>query len=401
MKKFSFKAKNWQGKSVDGVVEAQSRKSAIKLLKERELVVISISEKKEDIFEKFQKLFLMHVSLGQVVTFTRQLSTMIEAGLPLTDALTLLEKQSQGKMKTIIEEALAEVQSGEPFAKALKKHEKTFGKAYVASVAAGEEGGVLDKVFKRLADNLEKRKEFLGKVKGAMIYPVIVVVGMILVTFIMMIFVIPKMTALYTEFDAQMPLPTRILMGIADFSANYFWIFPILGIVGYFIFRAYRNTPEGRMKIDELKLKVPIIGPLIKNTILTQISRTLGTLLGTGVPMVQALEIVGEATGNEVYAEGLRRASGRVEKGFPLSESIEENPNFPLIISQMVSTGEETGKIDTVMEDVAHYFSVQAEEKVKTLTSAIEPLIMIILGIGVGFLVIAIILPIYNLTSQF
>jgi type IV pilus assembly protein PilC len=401
MKKFNFKAKNWKGKKIDGVVEARSRKAAVKLLKERELVVINISEKEETIFDKVQKLFLMHVSLGQIVTFTRQLSTMIEAGLPLTDALTLLEKQAQGKMQNIIEESLAEVQSGEPFAKALKKHEKTFGKAYVASVAAGEEGGVLDKVFQRLADNLEKRKEFVGKVKGAMIYPIIVVVGMVLVTFIMMIFVIPKMTALYSEFDAEMPLPTQILMGIANFMANYFYIFPILGVIGYFLFRAYINTPEGRMKIDELKLKVPIIGPLIENTILTQLSRTLGTLLGTGVPMVEALEIVSEATGNEVYAEGLRYAADRVEKGFPLSESLEENPHFPLIVSQMVSTGEETGKIDVVMQDVAHYFSVQAEEKVKTLTSAIEPLIMIVLGVGVGFLVIAIILPIYNLTSQF
>lgn len=401
MKKFSFKAKNWQGKSINGDVEAQSRKSAVKLLKERKLVVISITEKKENIFDRFQKLFLMRVSLGQIVTFTRQLSTMIEAGLPLTDALVLLEKQSQGKMKSIIEEALAEVQSGEPFAKALKKHEKTFGKAYVASVAAGEEGGVLDKVFKRLADNLEKRKEFVGKVKGAMIYPIIVIIGMILVTFIMMIFVIPKMTALYSEFEAEMPLPTQILMAVANFMATYFWLFPVLAGVGYFVFRAYSNTPEGRMKIDELKLKVPIMGPLMKNTILTEMSRTLGTLLGTGVSMVEALEIVGEATGNEVYGEGLRRASDRVEKGFPLSESLEENPNFPLIVSQMVATGEETGKIDKVMQDVSHYFEVQAEEKVKTLTSAIEPLIMIILGIGVGFLVIAIILPIYNLTSQF
>ncbi len=401
MKKFSFKAKNWQGKSINGDVEAQSRKSAVKLLKERKLVVISITEKKENIFDRFQKLFLMRVSLGQIVTFTRQLSTMIEAGLPLTDALVLLEKQSQGKMKSIIEEALAEVQSGEPFAKALKKHEKTFGKAYVASVAAGEEGGVLDKVFKRLADNLEKRKEFVGKVKGAMIYPIIVIIGMILVTFIMMIFVIPKMTALYSEFEAEMPLPTQILMAVANFMAAYFWLFPVLAGVGYFVFRAYSNTPEGRMKIDELKLKVPIMGPLMKNTILTEMSRTLGTLLGTGVSMVEALEIVGEATGNEVYGEGLRRASDRVEKGFPLSESLEENPNFPLIVSQMVATGEETGKIDKVMQDVSHYFEVQAEEKVKTLTSAIEPLIMIILGIGVGFLVIAIILPIYNLTSQF
>ncbi len=401
MKKFSFKAKNWQGKTIKGVVEAQSVTSAVKLLKERKLVVISITEKEEDILEKLQKIFLMRVSFGQIVTFTRQLATMIEAGLPLTDALSLLEKQAQGKMKSIIEESLAQIQSGDPFAKALKKHEKTFGKAYVASVAAGEEGGVLDKVFSRLADNLEKRKEFMGKVKGAMIYPIIVIVGMILVTFIMMIFVIPKMTTLYAEFDAQMPLPTRILMGMANFTSAYFWIFPLLIVIGFFLFRSYRNTPEGRMKIDQLKLKIPIIGPLIENTILTQMTRTLGTLLGTGVAMVEALEIVAEATGNEVYAEGLRQASDRVEKGFPLSESLQENPNFPLIISQMVSTGEETGKIDSVMQDVARYFSVQAEEKVKTLTSAIEPLIMIILGIGVGFLVIAIIMPIYNLTSQF
>ncbi len=401
MKKFAFKAKNWEGKTINGMVEARSREAAVKLLKERKVVVVSIKEKQENFADKLQQLFLMRVSLGQIVTFTRQLATMIEAGLPLTDALTLLKEQTKGKMETIVEEALAEIQAGESLAKALKKHEKTFGKAYVASIAAGEEGGVLGEVFTRLADNLEKRKEFTGKVKGAMIYPVIVIVGMILVTFIMMIFVIPKMTDLYSEFDADLPLPTQILMGMADFSSAYFWVFPLLAAAGYSIFRAFQNTPEGRMKIDETKLKAPIIGPLMKYTILTDMSRTLGTLLGTGVPMVDSLEIVAEATGNEIYAEGLRQASERVEKGFPLSESLGENPHFPLILSQMVSTGEETGKIDQVMQDVARYFSVQAEERVKTLTSAIEPLIMVVLGIGVGFLVIAIILPIYNLTSQF
>ena len=401
MEKFIFKAKNWKGKYVKGVVEAKERKDAVTLLKERDLVILSLSVIKNSLFNQIKAVLLLRVTLGQLCGFTRQLATMVNAGLPIAEALDLLKEQAKGKMKLIVEDCLAKVQGGEPLGKALAKERKIFGDVYIASIKAGEEGGVLDKVLLRLADNLEQRKEFLAKVKGAMIYPVIVVVGMIGVTFIMMIFVVPKMTSLYGEFGTEMPLSTRVLIGLANFVSANVLLFPLAVAGLIFAFSSFNKTKSGKTKIDELKLKIPIVGPLIKAVLLTEITRTLSTLLATGVHLVDSLKIVGAAAGNEVFTQGLDRAAERVEKGLPLSEAIEENPAFPLIVAQLISTGEETGTLDQVLGNVSGYFEAESEEKVKALTSAMEPLIMVVLGLGVGFLVMAIIMPIYNLTSQF
>jgi len=401
MAKFSFRAKNWNGKTIKGIVEAQSEKGAVKLLKERELVVLSLELEKKGLFDQLQSLLHSRVSLSQMAGFTRQLATMISAGLPLTDALDLITKQVKGKLKLIVEESLAKVQAGDSLGKAFEQHQKIFGDVFIASVKAGEEGGVLEEVLLRLADNLEKKKEFYGKVKGALVYPIIVVIGMVLVSVVMMVFVIPKMTSLYAEFGTDLPLPTMILMGVANFVSGNIWALPIIVIGGVVGFKAFVSNPEGKKKVDELKLRIPISGPLTRSIALTEITRTLGILLGTGVPLVDTLEIVAEASGNEVYRQGLDRAAENVEKGVPFSEAIQENPAFPVIVSQMISTGEQTGKLGEVLANVSRYFEVESEEKVKGLTSAIEPLIMVVLGIGVGFLVIAVIMPIYNLTSQF
>jgi len=401
MQKYVFKSKDWAGKTIKGVVEANDRKSAIQLLKDRNLVILSLDEKKSSIFNQIKALIFPGVSIADLANFTRQLATMVDAGLPLADALNLIKEQVKGKLATIIEESLAKIEGGKPLGEALDRYRKVFGQVYISSIKAGEAGGVLDQVLLRLADNLESKKEFRGKVKGAMIYPIIVIIGMIGVAFIMMIFVVPKMTGLYSEMGAEMPLPTRILMSLSEFVGTHVYLFPL--IIGVLVvgFKVYQRTEDGRMKIDEIKLKIPIIGPLIEATALTDLTRTLGTLLGTGVSLVQSLKIVGDAAGNEVYKKGLYRAAERVERGLPLAEAISENEAFPLIVSQLISTGEETGKLDATLQNVSRYFQSESEERVKALTAAIEPLIMIVLGIGVGFLVFAVIMPIYNLTSQF
>lgn len=401
MEKFAFKAKDWQGETVKGIVEAKDRKEAVLLLKKRDLIVISLTPQRKSFLSQLFSVLLRRVTLDQVASFTRRLATMISAGLPLTEALELAKEQNKGRMREIIDEALSKVEGGESLGKALEKERRIFGDVYIASIKAGEEGGVLEKVLLRLAENLEKKREFLGKVKGAMIYPIIIIVGMILVTFIMMVFVIPKMTSLYQEFGSELPMATRILINIASFVSRNAWALPLLVIIIFALFGFVNRTKEGRKKIDELKLRIPIIGPLIEATLLTEITRTLATLLGTGVPLVDSLKVVGEAAGNEIFRQGLDRAADGVEKGLPLSEALSDNPAFPPIVSQMIATGEQTGKLDEILLNISRYFEVEAEQRVKGLTSAIEPLIMIVLGIGVGFLVIAIILPIYNLTSLF
>jgi type IV pilus assembly protein PilC len=326
---------------------------------------------------------------------------MINAGLPLIDALDLLKEQSEGKMATVIDELLGEIKGGKSFSEALKQYKKTFGPIYVSSVEAGEAAGVLEEVLDRLAINLEKKQEFLGKVKGAMIYPVIVIVAMVGVSFIVMTMVVPKLSALYQGFGAQMPATTRILMAVSGFVSHFFWFFPGIFFGSILVYRILLKKKNFREKVDRMKLKIPIVGPLNKAIALTEITRTLGLLVKTGVPLIDALKITGSASGNQVYQKSFEKAAARVEKGFPFSESIREEKLFPRIVAQMVGTGEETGKLDEVLIKLSRYFEVEAEQKVKGLTSAIEPLIIIVLAIGVGFLVFAVITPIYNLTNQF
>jgi len=400
MKKFSFVARDKSGKKNKGLVEANSSKEAVMLLRKRGMVVIDLRLAEKGLFDILKHIF-GRVTSGQITTFTRQLATMVEAGLSLTAALHLLKKQFKGRMAFLIEDLLSAIEGGSSFSKALKGNEKIFGDVYVVSIRAGEEAGVLDKVLVRLADNLEKKKEFVGRVKSAMIYPVIVLLGMTGVIFIVMTFVVPKMTSMYQEFGSDMPAPTRILIGISSFMSRFFWLFPLLVFALIALYRLLSQKQEFREKFDRWKLKVPVYGPLNQTLILTEITRTSAMLIQTGVPLVETLDIAAHSAGNEVYRLSFEKAKDRVEKGFRFSEALAEESLIPIIVSQMVNTGEETGKLDDVLFKLSYYFQTEADQKVKGLTSAIEPLIMIVLGVGVGFLVFAVIMPIYNLTSQF
>jgi len=400
MLRFNFVARDKKGKKVKGSVEARNKKEAIIVLKKKALIILDITLHQDNFLSRFTSLF-RRVTFSQIVGFTRQLATMISAGLPLVDALSLIKDQSEGKLSNLIENISDEIMAGSSFSKSLEKYDKVFGTVYVASIKAGEQAGVLEKVLSRLADNLEKRKEFTGKVKSAMIYPIIVVTGMIGVMFIVMVFVMPKMTGLYADFGSELPLTTKILMGVSDIASRFFWVVPFFGVIGFLGYRSLMQTERFRERIDRKKLTMPIIGPLNRTTILTEMTRTLAMLIQTGVPLIDAISIIAVASGNEVYFQSLEKAAKRVEKGLPFSESIAEEETFPKIVSQMIMTGEETGKLDEVLFNLSRYFEVESEQKVKGLTSAIEPLIMIVLGLGVGFLVFAVITPIYNLTSQF
>ncbi len=400
MQKYIFRARDWQGKFNKGLVEARNLREAIKLVKKRRLILVDIKPYQLSFWQRLRLLF-SRVSGGQVASFTRRLATMVEAGLPLTESLSLLEKQEKGKMRIVIGDLLRAIEGGSSFTAALKKHRNIFGDIYIASVSAGEEAGVLEKVLLQLADTLEKRQEFLAKVKGAMIYPAIILVGMGGVIFIVVTFVIPKMASLYSEFNARLPWETRVLMAIARWSSVLIWLLPFLIVVAIIAWKIALQQPALRYRYDEIKLRIPILGPLLKATLLTNLTRTLGMMVGTGVPLVDGVATVSRATGNMVYQKALSRADQRVEKGFPLSDALREQMVFPDILVEMVATGEQTGKLDTIFFHLAHFFEMEADQRVKTLTSAIEPLIMIVLGVGVGFLVFAVIMPIYNLTSQF
>lgn len=400
MKRFKYKAKSEMGELVSGEVEGANPQHAAKLVRGRGLFVISLSPVSSLSLDVFRRLG-ERASGGNISTFTRQLSTMVHAGLPITEALLILRSQSKGSMQKVSAQILADVEEGQALSSAMEKHSNIFSKTYVALIKSGEVGGVLDKVLEKLADNLEKQQEFRGKVKGALIYPIIIVVGMIAVALLMMIIVIPRMTTLYDQFDAELPIATKFLMTTSNAMVR-FWPLLLLGTAGAFWgYKTYRATERGRKKTDELLFKIPIIGALQKQVILTDLTRTLSLMVGSGVSILETLKIATQVAGNQVIADALKDTTKLVEKGFPLAFAFSKHPEaFPFILSQMIAVGEETGKMDEVLAKVSHIFEVESEQKVKMLTAAVEPVILIIMGIGVGFLVIAIVLPIYNLTSQ-
>lgn len=401
MKRFIYKAKDKSGQVVTGEVEASSDQAAAKLVRGRGLVVISLKIKREfglNLIKRFKD----RITSADVSTFTRQLATMVNAGLPITEVLVILRSQAKGSMQKMAAQVLADVEGGEALSVALSRHPKVFSPTYIALVKSGEVGGVMDEVLVRLADNLEKQQEFRGKVKGALVYPAIIVIGMVVVGLIMMIFVIPRLTSLYSEFDAELPTPTKILIGISNFVIHFWPLFLVLLGVGLYGLSLYRKTVKGRRKTDELIFKIPVFGDLQRQITLTELTRTLSLMVGAGVSILEGLNITAGVVGNVVIADALRDTAKQVEKGFPVAFSFAKHPEaFPYILSQMVVVGEETGKMDEVLAKVSHVFEIESDQRVKALTSAIEPLVMVLLGLGVGFLVIAIILPIYNLTSQF
>lgn len=399
MKKFKYKAKDSQGKNVAGQVEAQSEAAAAKLIRKRGFVVVSIKETGGSAFSLLRML-KNRVSTGDVTMFTRQLATMINAGLPIVEALSILRMQTSSALQNVFSQILADVEGGESLSESMKRHPKVFSPTYIALIKSGEAGGVLDKVLNRLADNLEKQEEFRGKVKGALIYPAIIVVGMVIVAIIMIVFVIPKLTTLYEQFDADMPLATRLLLGVSDLFINYWFVFTAILVGGLIGFNAYRKTDAGKRKLAEFMFRIPIIGDLQRQIILTELTQTMAMMVGAGVPILEALSVTSGVLNNVIIQDALDDVATNIEKGFPIAFSFAKHPEaFPYILSQMVAVGEETGKMEEVLTKISHVFEVESEQKVKALTSAIEPIVMIVLGIGVAFLVIAVTLPIYNLTT--
>lgn len=401
MKRFVYKARATDGAKQEGKIEARDVTTAVGILRERGLVVVSIHGLNESTGMAQMTQILDRVKLDDVVAFTRQLATMVSSGLPLSEALSILEIQSKPSMSRVVGEVLRDVQGGSSIGDALHKHPHVFSGVYVSLVRAGEAAGALDDVLKRLADNLEKEKDFRAKTRGALIYPAIVTVGMLIVTVIMMVFVVPKLAVMYEDFDAELPLTTRILIGMSNIvSSTWYIVFPLLGL-GAWGLAYWKKTPMGKMQWDKLMLSMPVFGPLRSQVVLAEATRTMSLLISAGISLVEALEIVQGVIDNQVFGEALDRSMKNVKKGVPFSVTLARQGVFPPLFPNMVAVGEETGKMDEVLEKVSKYFEEEAEHMIKNLTTALEPLIMIVLGVGVGFLVISIIMPIYNLTNQF
>ncbi len=399
---FRYQARGSDGKIVTGLVEAPNQSIASRLLHDKQLFVVDLHENSELLIFSGFKNQMNKVGFNDIVNFTRQLSTMVTAGLSLPESLTILRSQTVNPVfANMLQEVEHQIVSGGTLADSLGKYPAYFPATFLALVKAGESSGTLDQVMNRLANIMESQREFKSKVSGAMIYPIIIAIGMIGVTFVMMTVVVPKLTDLYKDFNIDLPVSTKILMGVSGFFVHYWWVL-IIGIFGCTeLFRRWRKTPEGELIMDTIMLKLPLFGELQKKIILVEFTRTLGMLVASGIHILEGLRILKESLGNVLFRNAITEISKKVEKGFPLGETFAQYPVFPPIVSQMMKVGEETGKLDDTLTKLSTYFESESEHLVKGLTTAIEPIIMVVLGVGVGFIVISVITPIYNLTSQF
>ncbi|OGD08881.1 hypothetical protein A2397_05960 [Candidatus Amesbacteria bacterium RIFOXYB1_FULL_44_23] len=395
--KVRYTARDNTGRSVKGTVESSTLKAAAGMVREQGLVPLSLTEVKTS--SGFMTS-MKGVGAADLMSFTRQLSTMITAGLPLTDALNLLKVQSAPALSAVIASVVTDVQAGVALSTAMDKHPKVFSKVYVALVKAGEAAGVMEKILNRLAETSEKSREFKGKVVGAMIYPIIIMLGMIGVMILMVVVVIPKMKDLYADFGSELPIATKILLAISDNFIKFWWLILLLVVGLVFSVRSFLATEKGRLFWGRNMFKIPVMGSLLVQTLLTEFTRTTALLLAAGVSVVEALRIVADTSGNLMVERDVKRIANQVEKGFPVSISFSESEFFPPVFGQMIAVGEETGKLDEVLEKLSHYFETESEQKVKGLTTAIEPIILMVMAVGVGFLMYAIIMPIYQITDE-
>jgi type IV pilus assembly protein PilC len=399
---YNYKAHSQDGKNINGLVEAPTPDAAAKLLRDKGFFVVTLEEAKEKVSLEQVTVRFQRVSFTDIVNFTRQLSTMIVAGLQLPEALGILRAQTTNQiLSQVIMDIEHQITSGGNLADALSRYPQYFSDIYVALVRAGESSGTLDQILARLAETLETEQEFRAKVQGAMIYPSIIVIGMVVVVIIMMTVVVPKLTEMYRDFGVTLPWSTQLLMNMSDFTVKYI-AFIIPALIGLFVlFQRWRKSVIGEFIVDSLILKIPLFGELQKKMILVEFTRTLGMLIGSGIHILDGLKILRGALGNVLYRNAVYEIGMKVEKGFSLGDSFAQHDIFPPIVSQMMKVGEETGKLDDTLTKLSKYFQSESEHLVKGLTTAIEPIIMVVLGVGVGFIVISIITPIYSLTNSF
>lgn len=400
MAEFIYKAKDIQGNDHSGNIKSSDVRAAATILRKKGLIVISINPKNPPA-AKFLSFFFNRVSSSELVIITRQLSTMVSAGLVLSEAIDILEEQQTNKtLKKALSEISQDIKGGLTLAQALSRYPDIFPHLYINLIRSGEASGKLDAVLAQMAEGLEKDREFRAKIKGAMIYPTVVLSMMVIVIIIMMIFVIPKLVALYEQSTIELPLPTKILITLSNLFIGFWWVgILIIGVLAVALKR-WSNTPEGGLFLGSLVLKLPIIGKVVTNVTLTNFNRTFGLLTSAGIPLLESISIVESLTDNPIFKGVLKNTYLGVEKGLPLSALLTTSV-FPRIVAQMIKVGEETGKVDEIFFKLADYFESESDHMLKNLAVAIEPMVLIMLGIGVGFLVISIILPIYKLTTSF
>ena len=391
---FAYKAKDINGKLMEGQVEAADQKAAMARLRDQRMTVVEITEKAKKSKGKGK------VANADVVIFSRQLSTLVSAGVPIVQGLNILEAQAETPaFKYVVSSLRTDIEAGFSIADAMHKHPNAFTELYVSMIRAGEVGGILDTILERLSAYLESAEVLRAKVKSAMMYPAVVGGAAFLITVFLIIFIIPVFKDIFGGFGKELPMPTRVIIGLSDFLRGNILI--ILGIVGGGVWGAkkYMKTEKGQVQLDELSLKLPVFGILLKKVAIAKFTRTLGTLIKSGVPILQGLETVAKTAGNKIIERAIYKSRDSIKEGGRIADPLKKANIFPPMVIQMISVGEETGGLDTMLNKIADFYDQEVDTAVKGLTSMIEPLIMVVMGVVIGAIVIAMFMPMFSMSD--
>ncbi len=396
---YQWVAETKKGRKIKGELEAATEQIARSQLRKRNLKILKLKPKPKDIFENLS-FMQPKVTNKDIVIFTRQFSTMIDAGLPLVQGLNILADQAENPtFRGILKQLTKDVEGGSTLAEAMKKHPKVFDDLFVNLIAAGEVGGILDTILQRLATFIEKAEELKSKIKGALTYPIVVIAIAFIVIAVILIFVIPVFQDMFASFGQALPMPTQIVVKLSDFMKSKIHFLIAAIIVFVIIYKRYSATKSGRRNLDSLSLKLPIFGDLIRKTAVARFTRTLGTMLASGVPILDALEIVAKTAGNVIIEEIIYEVRSSIAEGQTIAEPLSENDIFPGMVIQMISVGEATGALDTMLGKIADFYDKEVDAAVEALTSMLEPLLMLFLGGSIGGIVVAMYLPIFSMAG--
>lgn len=400
MSVFDYKAKDREGNTILGIVEAPNDTVANDILKEKDLIILSLSERRRSRLLQLSIPFLNRVKSRDVVIFARQLSVLMSATVPIVQALRVLTRQTENvNLKIIVSEIADEVDGGAKLSSVLARYPHIFTNFFIHMIRSGETTGRLDETLTYLADQEERDYELQSRIRGSLMYPAFILSGILIVGVIMMIFVIPNLTSILLESEVKLPLTTRVLIAVSSFLATKWWVLLILLAALIVGIRFLLNLPGGKRRFDSVKLQLPIFGGIFRRVAITRFAQSLSTLLSSGVPLTRSLEIVSEVVDNAVYRDLTLATIKEVEDGNPIATVYSQSRFVPALLSQMMSVGEQTGRLDQILSKFSTFSAREVENDVRNLVTLIEPMMLMIMGIAVGVLVSAILLPIYNIST--